>query len=180
MASPIDRQWMMPETSESYLRLAGGRDDAHPAEAQVPEADDGAGPIPMRYRFERREHRRFDVEALNVSIDRYDARPDARSVIGRVVDLSAGGVRLRTRQAGIRADQQIRVRLELPDTGGVCPFVAMADGQARPTREWVGWLAVARVRQVGTEFDVAGRLVDMEAIDRGMLGLYLSTQPLAA
>ncbi len=30
------------------------------------------------------------------------------------------------------------------------------------------------------EYDVAGRLVDMEDIDRGMLGLYLSTQPLAA
>jgi hypothetical protein len=32
----------------------------------------------------------------------------------------------------------------------------------------------------GKNFDVAGRLVDMEEMDRGMLGLYLSTQPLAA
>jgi hypothetical protein len=30
------------------------------------------------------------------------------------------------------------------------------------------------------EYDVAGRLADMDDIDRGMLGLYLSTQPLAA
>ena len=30
------------------------------------------------------------------------------------------------------------------------------------------------------EFDVAGRLADMDELDRGMLGLYLSTQPIAA
>jgi hypothetical protein len=28
--------------------------------------------------------------------------------------------------------------------------------------------------------DVAGKLVDMDDLDRGMLGLYLSTQPIAA
>jgi hypothetical protein len=28
--------------------------------------------------------------------------------------------------------------------------------------------------------EVAGRLVDMDELDRGMLSLYLSTQPLAA
>jgi hypothetical protein len=43
-------------------------------------------------------------------------------------------------------------------------------------------MAVARVIKVdgGKEVDVAGRLVDMDEMDRGMLGLYLSTQPLAA
>ena len=46
--------------------------------------------------------------------------------------------------------------------------------------EWVGWLAVSRVKQIGSEFEVAGRLMDMEELDSGMLGLYLSTQPLAA
>jgi ABC-type dipeptide/oligopeptide/nickel transport system ATPase subunit len=30
------------------------------------------------------------------------------------------------------------------------------------------------------EIEIAGRLLDMEEMDRGMLGLYLSTQPLAA
>ena len=30
------------------------------------------------------------------------------------------------------------------------------------------------------DLDIAGRLVDMDEVDRGMLGLYLSTQPLAA
>ena len=38
-----------------------------------------------------------------------------------------------------------------------------------------------RVQQLnGNEMDIAGRLIDMDEIDRGMLGLYLSTQPLAA
>ena len=38
-----------------------------------------------------------------------------------------------------------------------------------------------RVQRIGgNELEVAGRLLDMEDMDRGMLGLYLSTQPLAA
>ncbi len=43
-------------------------------------------------------------------------------------------------------------------------------------------MEVARVRSVigRDEVEVAGRLVDMADTDRGMLGLYLSTQPLAA
>jgi hypothetical protein len=37
------------------------------------------------------------------------------------------------------------------------------------------------VQKVDTRsYDIAGRLVDMDEMDRGMLGLYLSTQPLAA
>jgi len=58
--------------------------------------------------------------------------------------------------------------------------VEVDGGQARPKSEWVGWLAVSRVRARGDSFEIAGRLVDMEEMDRGMLGLYLSTQPLAA
>ena len=42
-------------------------------------------------------------------------------------------------------------------------------------------MAVARVNKIDEKrVDVAGRLVDMDEMDRGMLGLYLSTQPLAA
>ena len=42
-------------------------------------------------------------------------------------------------------------------------------------------MTVNRVAKINKdEYDVAGRLVDMDEIDRGMLGLYLSTQPLAA
>jgi hypothetical protein len=42
-------------------------------------------------------------------------------------------------------------------------------------------MAVSRVSSVGKgQAEVAGRLVDMDEMDRGMLGLYLSTQPMAA
>ena len=44
-----------------------------------------------------------------------------------------------------------------------------------------GWMSVSRVQKtLSGEYDVAGTLIDMEEMDRGMLGLYLSTQPLAA
>ena len=50
-----------------------------------------------------------------------------------------------------------------------------------PKREWVGWMTVSRVAKINDQTaDVCGRLVDMDEMDRGMLGLYLSTQPLAA
>jgi hypothetical protein len=102
-------------------------------------------------------------------------------VIGRIVDISAGGVRIRTSQRGLRADHQIRVRLELPSFAGISPFIDTATGQPEPKQEWVGWMAVCRVRDTGDgELEIAGRLVDMEEMDRGMLGLYLSTQPIAA
>jgi hypothetical protein len=42
-------------------------------------------------------------------------------------------------------------------------------------------MAVNRVKPLdASHTEVAGRLVDMDEMDRGMLGLYLSTQPLAA
>ena len=41
--------------------------------------------------------------------------------------------------------------------------------------------AHARVVKVDDKnYDLAGRLIEMDDLDRGMLGLYLSTQPLAA
>jgi hypothetical protein len=97
------------------------------------------------------------------------------------VDISAGGVRIRTTQPQVRPDNQIRVRLKLPTYAGISPFIETNSEQPQPKGEWVGWMAVARVQQVaGQEFEVAGSLIDMEELDRGMLGLYLSTQPLAA
>ncbi|HEY7115765.1 MAG TPA: PilZ domain-containing protein [Tepidisphaeraceae bacterium] len=130
---------------------------------------------------EQREHRRYDLGGQTLMINRWDAaRRDAKP-LGYLVDLSAGGVRLRTDQANVRTDSQIRVRLELPSYAGICPFIDTGAGQPQPKTEWVGWLAVTRVKKVdGRQFDVAGRLVDMDEMDRGMLGLYLSTQPLAA
>jgi hypothetical protein len=131
---------------------------------------------------ERRQFRRHDLEQQSIPIDRWDGARRVGQMFGQIVDLSAGGVRIRTEQTNIRADQQVRVRIELPVYAGICPFIdASSDNQLQPKREWVGWMAVARVLKVDEKHvDVAGRLVDMDEMDRGMLGLYLSTQPLAA
>ena len=129
---------------------------------------------------DRREFRRHDLEQQSIPVERFDGRRCA-DVIGRIVDISAGGLRLRTRQAGLRPDHQVRVRLELPPFAGISPFVNTAADSPEPKQEWIGWMAVCRVTETADgEFEIAGRLLDMEDIDRGMLGLYLSTQPLAA
>jgi len=130
---------------------------------------------------ERRQFRRHDMEQQSIPIDRWDGARRVGQMFGQIVDLSAGGVRIRTEQTNIRADQQVRVRIELPVYAGICPFIDASDKALQPKREWVGWMAVARVTKVDEKrVDVAGRLVDMDEMDRGMLGLYLSTQPLAA
>jgi hypothetical protein len=130
---------------------------------------------------ERREHRRHDLEQRGIAVDRWDGARKSGAVFGKLVDVSAGGVRIRTQQAGVRQDNQIRVRLELPCYAGISPFIAATREGLQPKTEWVGWMAVTRVFNAGEkEVDVAGRLVDMDEIDRGMLSLYLSTQPLAA
>ena len=129
---------------------------------------------------DRRAHRRHDLEQQGITVERWDGRRGA-DVIGRIVDISAGGVRIRTSQRGLRADHQVRVRLELPSFAGISPFIDTAAGRPEPKQEWVGWMAVCRVIETGDgELEIAGRLLDMEEMDRGMLGLYLSTQPLAA
>ena len=130
---------------------------------------------------ERREHRRHDMELAGITVDRWDGSKRSGKEFGRLVDLSAGGVRIRTEQVDVKPDNQIRVRIELPAYAGISPFIDTTKKSMEPKREWVGWMAVARVQPLnGREYEVAGRLVDMEEIDRGMLGLYLSTQPLAA
>jgi hypothetical protein len=130
---------------------------------------------------ERRRHRRHDLEPQGIAVERWDGARKSAKPFGRIVDISAGGVRIRTDEAEVRADNQIRVRLKLPDYAGICPFVDTTGGQPQPKREWVGWMAVARVQKTGEkQVEVAGSLIDMEEMDRGMLGLYLSTQPLAA
>lgn len=140
---------------------------------------------PMRInpesRRERRRHRRHDMEQQGIAVDRWDGARRTSQPFGTIVDLSAAGIRIRTREATVRADNQIRVRIELPAYAGICPFVDISAGDPQPKREWVGWMAVSRVQKIArNEYDVAGSLVDMEDLDRGMLGLYLSTQPMAA
>jgi hypothetical protein len=130
---------------------------------------------------ERRVHRRHDLEQQSLALHRYDAGQSKREVLGTIVDLSPGGVRVRTNQRNIHADHQIRVRLELPVYAGISPFVDTTSNEPSPKREWVGWMAVSRVTKIDSkECEIGGRLLDMDEMDRGMLGLYLSTQPLAA
>lgn len=130
---------------------------------------------------DRRVHRRHDLEQQGIAVERYDDRRDA-ATLGRLKDISAGGVRIEAEGAeNIKPDHQIRVRLQLPTYAGISPFIQTDGNEVKPKREWIGWLAVARVRHIdGNRAEIAGRLVDMEEMDRGMLGLYLSTQPLAA
>ena len=142
-----------------------------------------AKPAQPQNSAERREHRRHEMEHQGITVERWDGARRMGQTFGQVIDLSAGGVRIRTNDAqNIRPDNQIRVRLELPDYAGISPFIESCAHQGlRPKREWVGWMAVTRVKPVSDQqVDVAGRLVDMDEMDRGMLGLYLSTQPMAA
>ncbi|HMO26394.1 MAG TPA: PilZ domain-containing protein [Tepidisphaeraceae bacterium] len=129
-------------------------------------------------RMERRRYRRHDVEQQGVNLLSADFKTAADGPIGTIVDLSAGGVRIRCRDANLKPDSQIRVRLQLPVYAGISPFVA--DGSVRGRNDWIGWLNVRRVIKTTDGVEVAGELMDMDEVDRGMLGLYLSTQPLAA
>ena len=134
----------------------------------------------LRIHRERREHRRHDLEGQQIIVERWDGERRGGRPVGTLMDLSAGGVRFRTQSKELRPDTQIRVRLSLPEYAGISPFIDTTDG-VKPRREWVGWMTIARVNKIDNKsVDVAGRLNDMEEMDRGMLGLYLSTQPLAA
>src|SRR4051794_11660734 len=91
---------------------------------------------------ERREHRRHDMEQQGIEIERWDGSRRTGKPLGQIVDLSASGVRIRSEQADVRPDQQVRVRIELPVYAGICPFVDKDAGQQpEPKREWVGWMA---------------------------------------
>jgi len=137
--------------------------------------------MPEHKMVERRAHRRHNLEPQMLEVGRWDGKKQGGPKLGQVLDLSSGGLRIRTSQPNIRPDQQIRIKLDLPTYAGISPFVDVSTEQAKPKSEWVGWLAVSRVHQVDKfNYDVAGRLMDMDDLDRGMLGLYLSTQPLAA
>jgi hypothetical protein len=130
---------------------------------------------------ERRQYRRHDLEQQSIGVDRWDGSRRQSKAFGQLVDLSAGGVRIRTTEKNLRADHQIRVRLELPDYAGISPFIDRESETPRPRREWVGWMTITRICHLDDKVsEVGGRLVDMDEMDRGMLGLYLSTQPLAA
>ena len=71
--------------------------------------------------IERRQYRRHDLETVGVSVERWDPYRQAGKELGRIVDLSAGGVRVRCKAADVRVDSQIRVRMQLPDFAGLVP-----------------------------------------------------------
>jgi hypothetical protein len=138
--------------------------------------------VPLRLTAdERREHRRHDMEQQSIPVERWDGTRRLGKPFGQIVDISAGGVRIRTEQKDVKPDHQIRVRMELPAYAGIHAFIDSSGSSLEPKREWIGWMAVCRVQKVDSKnVELAGRLVDMDELDRSMLGLYLSTQPLAA
>ena len=127
---------------------------------------------------ERRQHRRHDLDSYGVEVQSWDGASAAP--FGRIVDMSSGGMLIRTRQANVQPDQQIRLKVRLPAYAGISPFVDTTGSRIRPRTEWVGWMSVARVTETPEgDYEIGARMVDMETLDRGMLSLYLSTQPLA-
>src|SRR5437016_12624033 len=86
---------------------------------------------------ERRRHRRHEMDHQGIAVDRWDGTRRTGQAFGQIVDLSAGGVRIRTEQKDVKTDNQIRVRMELPDYAGISPFIDTNEG-VRPTREWIG------------------------------------------
>lgn len=142
---------------------------------------------------DRRAHRRHDllnrdivVERLDIAREKVASRKSATPTkspakpLGQLIDLSAGGIRLRSTDKSATVGSQIHVRIELPSFAGISPFIDHTGPAIRPKREWTGWLTVVRVREVGNELEIGARLEDIDELDRGMLSLYLSTQPLAA
>lgn len=144
---------------------------------------DGSNPMSVfgdKPKIDRRRHRRHDYEMSHVIVERWDGPTKGGRPFGELVDLSAGGIRIRAKSTELRVGAQIRVRLRLPIYAGISPFVA-ADGTGRGSNEWTGWMTIVRLTKIDSDqFEIAGRLVDMREIDRGMLTLYLSAQPLAA
>ena len=89
---------------------------------------------------ERREHRRYELGGQTLSVNRWDGRRREAMDFGYLVDLSAGGVRVRTNQPNIKQDHQIRVRLEMPAMPASARLLRRK--KARPSRRTngsVGW-----------------------------------------
>jgi PilZ domain len=130
---------------------------------------------------ERRQHRRCEIDNNRILVERFDStnRFAGGKPLGHLVNISAGGVCIKTAENNLKIGSQIRIRMTLPSYAGIMPFVSQ-DGSCRGTNEWSGWMTVVRVSKVDGAYEIAGRMVDMREIDRGMLGLYLSAQPLAA
>ena len=120
--------------------------------------------------IERRQSRRHDLDIHGVPINRFDG--SQAEPIGVLVDLSSGGMKFKTKEKGILPDQQIRLKLSLPAYAGISPFIDTTGDRIKPKNEWTGWLSVARVQETETgEYEIGGRIIDMEPLDRGILSL---------
>jgi hypothetical protein len=129
---------------------------------------------------DRRRHRRVDVEHLGYTVERIEGLKIQPQTFGRLVNLSAGGMLIKCAEASVKVGSQIRVRMTLPAYAGISPFVS-SDGSGTGSETWIGWISIVRIaRNDDGSVNVAARISDMREIDRGMLGLYLSAQPLAA
>ena len=108
---------------------------------------------------ERRRHRRHELATTGVDVEHAGETGDSGGLIGPIVDLSAGGVRVRTNDAGIVPGQTLDVRLTLPPHAGIQPFVKLAGGDedAEPACEWTGRLEVLRRVDAGGRADRSGR-----------------------
>src|SRR5205085_10461888 len=62
---------------------------------------DGGMPAMKLAEMERRDHRRHDVEPREINVTRWDGKRPART-LGKLVDLSAGGIRVRTDAATVK------------------------------------------------------------------------------
>ncbi len=132
-----------------------------------------ANPRDADRRRHRRHHTAFPAIAAPVAA--------TEAVLGEILDLSSGGLRLVTRDASAKPGDVTEVRLTLPPHAGIQPFIRLADDQPEPSCAWQGRFEVARrVDRGDGTFELGGKFCDMTPVDRGMLGLYLSTQPLAA
>ena len=128
---------------------------------------------------ERRKHRRHDLSEQELPVYAVIAGAPADTAMGQLLDISAGGIRFNTSSPAIRPNTALGVQLSLPSFAGIRPFVDKFDGES-PASEWSGVLTVIRVvRATDGSYEVAGRIADMSDGERGLLGLYLSTQPMA-
>ena len=172
---------MNPAAAENTLHSPSSTaDDTHDrpeiAGRIVPDAHDLSQPP-----VERRQFRRHELAETLVVVERFDPVTQTGTAIGEIVDLSAGGVRIRTGDPTIRPGQMLSIRLRLPSHAGITPFVRLGGEELAPACEWVGTLsALRRIERPDGSFDIGGRLLGMDEVTRGMLGLYLSIQPLAA
>jgi hypothetical protein len=128
---------------------------------------------------ERRSQRRHNIEDRGIALQRWDAMTHEAVDVGTLVNLSTTGLKFKTTHNTFKPDTHVRVRLNLPAYAGISPFIDTEDTTKART-DWMGWMVVNRViKNEEGHYEVAGKLVDMNDMDKGMLGLYLSIHPLA-